>query len=66
MSRTIRDIRYAGPFRKPRGFRRMRLAMAELAQAGGIRPKAVPPSDWDDLPVAAWREMYLPVDKDAA
>ena len=66
MSRTVRNIRYAGPFRKPRGFRQMRRQMAELAEAGGIRPKAGPPSDWDDLRVAAWSEVYLPVDKEDA
>lgn len=53
MSRTYRNV----PSAMGRGFRKPKCKKA-WAMKGQIRPKALPPTDWDDLPISAWREMF--------
>jgi hypothetical protein len=52
MSRTIRNVPNMG-----RGFRKPKCKKA-WAMKGEIRPKAIPPTDWDDLPISAYREAF--------
>lgn len=53
MSRTYRNI----PTSMSRGFRKPKGRKA-WAMRGEIRPKAIPPTDWDDLPISASREVF--------
>jgi hypothetical protein len=53
MSRTIRNI----PTSMGRGFRKPKGRKA-WAMRGEIRPKAIPPTDWDDIPISAYREAF--------
>lgn len=52
MSRTIKTVPTWLVFRRPAGYR--------AAVRNHARPAAIPPSDWDDKPVAAYREMRSP------
>lgn len=54
MSRTVRNsISLTRMNRKPRCKSALRAKYDEY----GIRPGAVPPTDYDDLPVSAWAEL---------
>jgi hypothetical protein len=54
MSRTYRDPR---ALKKMIRHPRYKSALRAKYDEYGIRPGAVPPTDYEDLPVAAWREM---------